>query len=417
MIPDSITFHLVAKICNADSVAEAIAMYAQCWQLVGEYRFVFASVKGATPGYAVNRTFGSGAAVRSVFATERVFVLDPETFREMQVSQGPVHYPVDFSISLDTQALSYLEPYMNRSLSKKIPNDFKEVFEFIARDEVNVDPLPYINENRFNLVETKAADRVFAKLKSYEVLRTLDKTWLETRGEVRSVLTKNELDARALKLISDMYEARRDNRMMEDLYARHQMLYLCLMKMASIQLRTPRLKLTEKVIDFMSFCDGQLATMFAREIAIARAYFQQGQKLTFFGKVQKGRADLLQNLSNMAWDLLHIRHLEEGMTLKISPGARYFFTSLLTFDKRLIEIIDLYPLRSLAYKTGGGGILPVYSGDWLTAVAPEGEARPHIEQFFSEAFKRSRDSRREACKADLPRVTAKLEAELVGLSA
>ncbi|WP_343730236.1 hypothetical protein [Duganella sp.] len=408
----AITRELVAEICNADSVAEAIVLYSQCWPLITDYKFVFAAEKGASLGFAVNRTFGAGAAVRSIFSSERVFVLDPDTFSEMSARQGPVSYPVDCSISLDTQAMSYLEPYIKGLPNNKIPDDFKEVFAFIARDEVNVDPLPYINENRFNLSDAKAADRIFAKLKAYETLRTLDKEWLKVNGEARSVLTAGELDSRALKLISDMYEERHNHAALGGLRTRHQYMYICLMKMALIQLYTAGRSVTEKVIDFLAFCDGEFATIFARETVIARAYFERGQDLSFFGKIQKGRNDLPKQLSNMAWDLLHIRHLEEAMTLNINREARYFFTAFLTFDKRLIEIMDLYPLRSLGYQTGGGELLPVYQGDWFETVVSSESGTKVRERFYSSEARASRNSRRDAAKANLPHIAASLEAEL-----
>lgn len=413
MYPDLDTRALAARICNADSISEAIAAYRLYAPFIADYKFIFAAEKGGTPGFAVNRTFKGGAAVRSLFGAEKVFVLDPKTLEDMHAASGEARYPFDFSISLDTMAMSYLEPYISGIPNKRLPEDFQEVFEFIARDEVNVDPLPYMTENRFNLDDSKAADRIFAKLKAYEVLRTLDKEWLSRRGEVRSVLTPGELDARALSLISGMYEARHHQLVMEGFRTRHRYMYACLLKMASIQLRAPSRDVAGKMSDFLAFCDEQMATIFAREAVIARAYFERGQDLTFFGKIQRGRKDLLDQLSNMAWDLWHIRQLEEGLTLSIRPEARYYFTALLTFDKRLIEIMDLYALRSFGYNASRDVQIPVYGGDWFHVIGGgSDEGQRLFDRFYSEEARRSRDDRREAAKADLTEIVTHLEVEL-----
>lgn len=147
--------------------------------------------------------------------------------------------------------------------------------------------------------------------------------------------------------------------------------------------------------------------------SIARAYFELGQDLTFFGKIQRGRKDLLGQLSNMAWDLWHIRQLEEGPTLSIRPEARYYFTALLTFDKRLIEIMDLYALRSFGYNARRDVQIPVYSGDWFHVIGGGGdEGQRLFDRFYSEAARRSRDDRREAAKANLTEIVTSLEVEL-----
>lgn len=409
MSKESIGHMLAAEVCHASSVAEAMFLYRQYAPFLVDYKFVFAAEKGGIPGFAVNRTFSAGAAVRSIFSSEKVLVLDSQTFSDMGKGDGRVTYPLDFSISMDTQAMSYLQPYIS---NRRVPDDFQEVFSFIARDEVNVDPLPYMNENRFKLDDQKSADGVFSTLKAYETIRTLDKERLERTGEICSTLSDQEVDARALRLISDMYEERHNQVVMNGLRARHSYLYACLMKMAEIQIKSPRRSISNKLTDFLDFCDEELATMFAREAAIARVFFERGQDFKFFKKIQKGR-DLLPLLKNMAWDLWHIRQLEDGMTLRPVKEARYFFTALLTFDKDLIEVIDLYPLRAFGYTVNGDQQIPVYDGDWFSMAAVDGADIVRLqERFFSTSAKESRASRREKAKAELPNVVEQLEHSL-----
>lgn len=413
--PQLNVLEIVVRICNSDSTGEAYELYRCFSPLLKDYKFVFAADKGGAPGFAVNRTFSAGASVRSLFKTERILVLDADTVHEMEA--GGSTYPIDYSISLDTMALSYLEPHIAGTSTSRIPADFKEVFEFIARDDVYVDPIPYLSENRSNLGDPTAADKIFGKLKAYEVLRTLDTDWLKARGEARSTLTEHELSTRAQQHMSRMYMDLGNDAAMKGLAFRHRFMYACLLKMVSIQLKSPGASLGKKLAEFLEFNHSKLATMSGRETAIARAYFDRGQQLTFFGKVQKGRDDLLAQLSNMAWDMWHVRQLEEAMTFRLSKEARYFFPALLTFDKRLIEVIDLYPLKSCAFKAGDSEPLPFYDGNWFDLVATkQGDGKAVMEQYFSDEARASRDVRRDDAKTQLVDVVGQLENELLLLA-
>jgi hypothetical protein len=168
--------------------------------------------------------------------------------------------------------------------------------------------------------------------------------------------------------------------------------------------------------DFLVFCDEELGAIFAREAAIAHAYFDRGQNLTFFGKVQTGRSDLKTQLKNMAWDLWHIRQMEEGLTLSIRPEARYYFTALLTFDKRLIEIMNLYPLRAFGFNQSGEEIMPVYDGDWLGAIAAQDDVRDRLAaRFYSDQARSARAARMATAQPRLADLEAQLESEMARL--
>ncbi|MBB3611508.1 hypothetical protein [Rhizobium sp. BK602] len=398
---------LVARIGDAEDVGEAFELYRRFFPLIGNYKFILAADKGARPGYAVNRNFSAGAVVRSLFKTDHVLVLDVDTLHDMEAT-GQSTYPIDYSISLDTQALSYLEPYM---AGRSVPKDFKEVFEFIACDDVYVDPTPYLMENLRNLDDPAAADKIFGKLKAYEILRTLDTNLLSSKDIVRSKLSEQELLKRTQEHVSRMYMDRGRHDIMNALNFRHQFQYSCLLKMVSIQLSPSKTSINEKIAAFLEFSHSQLATMAAREIALARAYFERGQNLTFFGKIQRNRSDILGQLDNMAWDLLHIRQLEKMLTLASPTGRRYFFSALLTFDKRFIEVIDLYPLKSCAFKTDGKEIIPFYDGDWLGLISskPDNSHTEMVEKYFSGNAIASRDARRDDAKRQLADVVRQLE--------
>jgi hypothetical protein len=328
------------------------------------------------------------------------------------MEKGSASYFLDYSISLDTQALSYLEPFL-RGVKSSIPKDFKEVFAFIAREDVNVDPLPYTIENLRNLESPKAADRIYDKLKAYQRLRTLDANWFRTKGEIRSKFSEEEIVKSAQEQIAEMFESLADCKEMSEITFCHQVMYCQLLMMVLIQLREPRLSVSAKLQEYLQFLDSELATIFARETVVAHAFFTRGQKLTFFGKVQIKKPDLFQVLDGMAWDLWHVRQLEKLMTLKPLQNARYFFPALLTFDKRFTEVIDLYPLKSCAFIEGLNEPIPFYDGSWLETITENNDKAADLaEKIYSNEAKLSRKSRRPEAKKKISEIVRKLEKNL-----
>lgn len=148
---------LVADICNADNVMDSLHIYKGYKDNLKGWRFVLSSDEGIQPGFALNKKFSSGAFICSLFSSDKVFVLDEVTVDEMKSGESTFLY--DYSISLDTEAFSYLVPFLSNK-ETDITKKYNDVFEFIARDDVNVDPNPYLLENQMNIINNKRLDKI-----------------------------------------------------------------------------------------------------------------------------------------------------------------------------------------------------------------------------------------------------------------
>jgi hypothetical protein len=409
---------VIAAIANADSTAEALVAYEQWSGIVPDWKFVLASEKGSRPGMSVNRTFPDGSVVRGLFSKARVIVLDVQTMDDMRLS-GKASYRFDYSIALDTQALSYLEPFMAGNTAK-LPADFRDIFAFIARDEVNVDPTPYLTENLPNILEEKNVEAIRRKLEAYEILRTIDSDHLLQTGSIRSIATGYERKTNVDSMLAGMITNASDPAIMTAMLYRRTLMYCLLLKMVTIQLRNPRGSLVSKIHDFVEFSDNTLQTIFARETIVAYEYFSKGQKLEFFGAIQKSSADrmpvLIDKLKNMAWDFWHIRYIEDATKIEGSMAGgperevRYFFPSLLTCDKRFIEVIDFYPLKSYAYHARRDELIPFAELDWIKRVAGSEVAEPaFIERYYSSTAVKRRENSRKNVKARIDAIAHDLE--------
>lgn len=327
---------------------------------------------------------------------------------------GSAVFAIDYSISLDTQAFSYLEPFLS-GIERRLPPDFREVFRFISRQDVNVDPIPYMVENLQHITNEHSAWRIFTKFKAYEVLRTIDTIWLEKRSEIRSQLDDPELSMRAQHHMSRILYHTTDNALMREYKNRYRWFYILLLEMAIIRFEDAKLALKQKLNKFVNFCNQKLSTIFARECVIAWHYFQRGQDLRFFRKVQVNSKNLFAVLRGMAWDLLHVRHLEQALTFRTKAEPRYFFSALLTFDKGLCEVMDMYPLKACACALIDGQPTPIAfpQRDWFTLVTDEPAEQERIrDRFYSNEARMSRNERRDEAKFRLAEIVSSLEAEL-----
>lgn len=405
---------ILNEICMANSLEESLILFNLHFDSLRGCKIVFGAKDGAMPGFSTNHNFSDGSVVRSLFSTDSVFVLDQETVNDMR--SGPATYPIDYSISMDTQAISYLEPYIIGNKSR-LPGDFEEIFKFISRKDVQVDPMPYVLENLENLLEPKKAERIFEKIKAYEVLRTIDAEALEKLGIVQSTLSNAELMKSAQGLIASLYQDLCQPSIIKQVEFNFNFSYWHLLAMISIQLSEPKSTTEAKLYKLIGMCDSELATISFREITIARSYFDRGQGLKFFGKVQKKRDDLFAIVRGMAWDMWHIKQMELNLTTRPRVGARYFFPSFLTCDKRLVEIIDLYPLKAFAYDQNDPTPIPFYGSNWIESLSSSEEFGQEIGiKYFTDSARLSRDIRRDEAKRKMNSMVSKLEARVAEIA-
>jgi hypothetical protein len=357
---------IITDICNAYTVEDAHKIYTTNIDRLSGWKFILAASAGFMPGFAINKTFSNGAAIRSLFASDHFFVLDELTVQEMN-NFGTANISYDYSISFDTMAISYIMPFLENR-NNPPTKDFIEVFNFIARNNVNVDPIPYILENQCNLSDAFKIDKIFKKLLGYEILCSINLDRLINSGYISSNLSEQELMYNAQQLMSRIIYDSEDKNFTRENYKLQRLMYCILLKMVAIQFNLQKMFVPEKLAKFIEFLDNDLCSVFARELIVALEYFERGSNLKFFGKIHPNRSDIFDNLKNMAWDLLHVRLCEKALTYNVEKDIRYNFPAFLTFDKALVEIIELYPLKSCAISPDGAAI-PFYSRNMQEVLA------------------------------------------------
>lgn len=231
-------------------------------------------------------------------------------------------------ISFDTQTISYLDRYY-KGQEREMPSNIKSVLELMKIRQIGVDNIPYLMENL--LMSNKNEESVKDTLLSFEALFYNGKRPIRNKMYVMKTLRK-------FQRIRKNFEYKR----------MYYLLYLILMKMSYIQLRHNKKTVEEKMDMMCRYMKEELRTILIAELILAKKYFERGQSFNFFGKVQRGRVDLLETLKNMAWDLYHLRLLEYECVWPTNPYADIFVPYFYTYDKRLLEARECYKLEALA---------------------------------------------------------------------
>ena len=395
----------VAEVCNASSLKESLNTFRHYQHLLCDCKFLFAASEGSIPGLPVGRNFSATGAIRCLFKTGKILFLDRVTLKEMDDKGNASSFTLDYSISLDSQAVRYLKPYIQGTLSR-VPEDFVEVFKFIARPEINIDPIPYLYENLLKPNSIPDYDKIFYCYKDYELLKTIDYDYFLACGQIRSTESDKQLNIRTQKLLSSILHEHNDGNK-ETLEFWIDIYYCLILEMVIINFECSKLSTEQKTQKFLEFMDQELATICVREAVVACKFFEIGNKLEFFSTMQKNNPKILKKIRNMAWDFWHIRYVESLATNPFNE-FRYFFPSLLTFDKSFVEIIDLCPLKAIAYIEGIIEPIPFYEDEVIKKL----EGLCNMEYYFSDKEKKSRNNRQGNVKNNLKNLINKLESEV-----
>lgn len=244
---------VVMEIGNADDLFESLRLYTNFHQLIPEYKFVFSSPKGPYPGFQSNKKFKNGASIRSLFNDENVLVMDPKTIGEMFSDNGCSTFKIDYSISLDSQALSYLKPYINGKKSGA-DDDVEEIFKFISQKNTQVDSLLYEIENLSNMDRDENHHKIFDKLMGFEFIKGIDLKKFEDSGSLETKISKGELFLNTDRHFSTLLTKNKDTSFRKAIKERHYRVYAYILMMSIIQIKSPARSLKNKKNGLIEFC-------------------------------------------------------------------------------------------------------------------------------------------------------------------
>ena len=246
---------------------------------------------------------------------------------------------LDYSISMDTQFVSYIEKYFqNKRFEDEIK--FEEILYKLIDNNINVDYIPYLIEN---MSKGTPIEGVRQNLK--EVIRffCLDKN---SSLLIKNMKVSNEQDfLKKYNSISNSLNNNNSKLLYNNFNYMHKSLYLILLNIVYINKKENTF--IQKIDKLLSFKHYDMNAIFARELIVASNFYELDDKVIFFGKVREINKKTIPRLKNMAWDLALIRMLEYSFKLRPNLNAEFYISYFLTFDKGLSQIIDFFPLKTI----------------------------------------------------------------------
>ena len=325
--------HIIMQILEAP-FEEAIEIYAENFNYVQEYSFIFPHPEGDNYVRKFREFNLNNLDVIHFFGSETLYCLNAHSFTSIMLGED-YELKIASLVSLDTQIQSYL--YRNYIDNKnKIPENITEIQKIINSRRCMVDGFAYMFENLlFNPEYLKSKiykDNTFA----FETYFFKDRDNAESYS--KEIL---ELDNH---LLNDEFS---------NWYRRQYLLYyLALLVMTDININHKNLSLYQKELSFVKYFHEQIGILSDRETNLAKLFFNYGTNIKFFGKIQKGRKDTIKNLKNMAWDIFHLHNTFNNLSI-IPEKADFLIPFFITYDQRLKDIAPIYKLKSAAFIKNG----------------------------------------------------------------
>ena len=248
-------------------------------------------------------------------------------------------------VSFDTQTVSYIEQYFKNAT---VPYEgFDDVLHLLKGYGFGIDCFPYSMENL--MFECSQEESVEQTLFAYEMLCG------ENSGNAR-------LCRKHAKDIISLY-AKKDFEVLFHAKELFNMIYLSLLKMSEIQLTHSKWPIEKKMNAFLEFMNNEACRMMQPELNLAKLYFTDGNAHGFFGKIHSANKNILEQLKNMAWDLMHLRFMDYSCTMFNAKKGDVLIPYFFTYDRRLQHIRSCYSLKTLAINTRSRAVIPIYAFD------------------------------------------------------
>ena len=323
--------------------------------------------------------------ISSVFYSDKLMVQNLDLLNKK--NEG---YYVNYDIGLDTQIVSYIERYLNGKLEEvNMPMISPLRVKRSISSEINIDA--YVNEN---CIISKEFD-------SKQLLNIWSFFYFFNTPIMSDDEAKMKADESTNKIVRFVKHARMANVYKE----RYDYTYCTLLKIALLNFEKKGTK--EKLIELLKFEKEVTCTMDMVAINIAIAYWEQGTKLRFFGKVQKGRKDILNVLHNMAWDVFHWTQTLLDFKTTTRKGADINIPLFYSVDMRFLELSEMIKLEAVAIDKRKNITFPHLQSNRLREILSDDE----LKEYFGPESLRQRNEKRGY--VDTEKIYKELESELL----
>ncbi len=275
------------------------------------------------------------------FINGRVSIINDGIFQRI-LSEGDSRARVLKCVSFDTQTVSYIEEYLKKGAV--LYKNFSGVIDLMNSSNVGIDYIPYATENLLFGLEREYS--VVQSIYAFEMMcKENDKNEAVCRRNAQSIIS--------------LYKNNK-NDYFGYLKRLYQLVYITLLKMCSIQLSHTKDPLDDKMNMLVDFMSSKMHRMLHPELNLAKIYFNKGHTCGFFGGVYKKDNDIVKTIRNMAWDVFHLRMINDGASYYTDESADVLIPYFYTYDRRLNDIKLCYSVRALVINDKTNEVFPFY---------------------------------------------------------
>lgn len=259
----------------------------------------------------------------------KTWVLDSEDFQDIRV------LTLGKTVVFDINILTYLNKItMGRKMGEGMDRD--EMIEFFR----------YIKNNGFQIGIPNYLMERTKKHFNPEILLEMIRSYViyENRDEFYEGIGNVKLRIKEKRRIKQLYKLA--NRIKDDSYDQYEMIWCCIAKAYLIK-KYDTLSVEDKIDKLILFCLNELNCYAENEIVLLAMYILDDAKtIETFKKLNK-QSNVEDNISNIAWDIYHIRCLENIMKIDNAIGKDMIVLPYLaTADKGLINAMKINPIKA-----------------------------------------------------------------------
>ena len=367
-IPQNI-INAIKEMFMCNNFKEHMACYQYFYHDLTECTFViFSENEGNKLPEVLCTNYDNDFAIINIGCANQYYAINNIIFKEM-ISSGKSDFYIDVCVDLDTQAVSYLKNIFIEYNQVPDYNKIKSLIEYLQLPQVNYSCIPYLVENAGKKNISKID--CYRNIKSYMLFKAFDYSGFLQNGKCE--YNREEVDI--LLDIDGLYNDMFSQKFQEAYsysYNMQRALYVLLLKAVCIEFTNSKKASYNKIMELLDFVNEELGFYAERELEVCYCYLKHDERIKkFFKRVQKNNKDILNTINGMAWDLTHIRIIEQQCMAKPTEQVEFAIHVLLTFDNGLKEILQINPVEQIAFYQGAS--IPKLKYRWLDSISGAAE--------------------------------------------
>ncbi|HGR4956594.1 hypothetical protein RBG07_12045 [Klebsiella aerogenes] len=398
------------EVGSASTRSEALITFEENKYLLKDWRVIYADESKNGPFPLRRCQFSEKGFISTLFSGNSLWVLDHDVIS----SSDTMMFQVGYGTYIDSIAASFIRSLAYREQPKEqLLNFCRMLSDFFSIEELShINPYLYLWEaqrDRSPETVTGIRETMAALIALPWIKQPLNVEWGKKYRKLYREQAESEADRFLYKFYQDL-----DAGLGKAIEEQVNILEAMLVRTKIIELsskRSPQSKMNELV----QFMHEELSTMMFRELIVcADIIFREGksQMSRKLDGLQKKKMPF-EELRNCARDLNMLRTMDQLTNSSVDNiDSAFYIANLITFDRDIIDILQLTELRAVALHRYSSIAFPIYNKQLVTWLSEKlGEKRfTNLKDIFKKNgfYSRTRARSRSNVKAILEEDKKKL---------